>query len=214
MKSIKAIMAEARRSGRDPLEILKSDPDWMREQAERDAGNKQFHALLIEDASPLARALAMINYRVETAWDLVNAQYSYRSALPVLVEHLQRPYHPRNLEGIVRALTVPPARDLAWDALLAIARRPVSSAAEESLQDAAFNALAVIATEADLPILAQMALDRTLGSGRSAFLIRLRRSKYPEIESILARSTEDPDLAPQARIESRKLARKRPPADR
>lgn len=213
MKSIKAIMAEARRSGRDPLEILKSDPDWIREQAERDVRNKQFQAVLIEDALPLVRALAVIDYRVETAWDFVNAQYSYRSALPVLVEHLQRPYHPRNLEGIVRALTVPPARSLAWDALLAVARKPVSSAPEASLQDAAFNALAVIATKADLPTLAQMVLDRTLGSSRSAFLIRLRRSKYPDIESILARSMEDPDLAPQARIEARKLARKKPRAD-
>jgi len=214
MKSIKEIMAEARRTGRDPLVILKSDPDWVRGQAERDSKTRQLEKLLADDATPLAQALAACNYRVETAWDLVNAQYSYRSALPVLVEHLQRPYHPRNLEGIVRALTVPPARSLAWDALLAVARKPVSSAPEESLQDAAFNALAVIATKADLPTLAQMVLDRTLGSGRSAFLIRLRRSKYPDIESILARSMEDPDLAPQARIEARKLARKKPRADR
>jgi hypothetical protein len=213
MKSIKEIMAEALRTGRDPLVILKSDPDWVREQAERDSKTRQLEKMLADDARPLAQALAACNYRVETAWDFVNAQYSYRSALPVLIEHLERPYHPRNLEGIVRALTVPPARDLAWDALMAIAQRPVSSAPEESLQDAAFNALAVIATKDDMPALAAMALDRSLGSGRSAFLIRLRKSKYPEIESVLARALDDPDLAPQARIELRKVGRKKSPRD-
>lgn len=196
------------------MRALAADPEWKVELQRRKSEGINLHLTLVADAVPLATALRALNYGVETAWDFVNAQYSYRSAIPVLVEHLHRPYHPRNLEGIVRALTVPPARSLAWDALLAVARKPVSSAPEESLQDAAFNALAVIATKADLPTLAQMVLDRTLGSGRSAFLIRLRRSKYPDIESILARSMEDPDLAPQARIEARKLARKKPRADR
>jgi hypothetical protein len=196
------------------MRALAADPDWEAEVLRRKTAGNNLHRMLVSDAEPLAKALKALNYTAETAWDLVNAEYSYRSALPVLVEHLQRPYHPRNLEGIVRALTVPPARSLAWDALVAIARKPVSGAAEESLQDAAFNAMAVIATKADFPTLAQMVLDRALGSGRSAFLIRLRRSKYPEIESILARSRQDPDLAPQARIESRKLARKKPQADR
>lgn len=191
------------------MRALAEDPEWKVEVQRRKAESINLHLTLVADAAPLAKALRMLNYRVETAWDFVNAQYSYRSAIPVLVEHLQRPYHPRNLEGIVRALTVPPARSLAWDALLAIARKPASSAPEESLRDAAFNALAVIATKADLPTLAQMVLDRALGSGRSAFLIRLRRSKYPEIESILARAMDDQDLAPQARIELRKLARKK-----
>lgn len=211
MRSIKEIVAEARRTGRDPLDIIKSDPAWQSAQAERDRASAQLHQILVEDARPLAIALAKSNYRVETAWDLVNAAYSYRTALPVLVEHLQRPYHPRNLEGIVRALTVPPARTLAWDALIEIARRPARTPPEESLQDAAFNALSVVATKTDLPLLAQMATDSTLGSGRSAFLIRLRKAKYPQFDEILNRALKDPILAPQAEIELRKIDRKRNP---
>jgi hypothetical protein len=211
MRSIKEIMADARRTGRDPLDIIKSDPEWLTAQAERDRASAQLHRTLIEDARPLSAALAMLNYRIDTAWDLVNADYVYRTALPVLVEHLQRHYHPRNLEGIVRSLTVRPARDLAWDALMEIARRPASTPPEESLQDAAFNALSVIATTDDLPFLAQMAIDRTLASGRSAFLIRLRKAKYPQVEEILNLALDDPAVVTQARTELRKMHRQLAP---
>lgn len=193
------------------MRALGDDPEWQAEVVRRRGASAQLHRILVEDARPLAIELAKSNYRVETAWDLVNAAYSYRAALPVLVEHLQRPYHPRNLEGIVRALTVPPARALAWDALIEIARRPATTPQEESLQDAAFNALSVVATKADLPFLAQMATDNTLGSGRSAFLIRLRKAKYPQVEEMLNRALKDPLLAPQAEMELRKINRKRMP---
>lgn len=193
------------------MRALGDDPEWQAEVVRRRDASAQLHRTLVEDARPLTVALAKSNYRVETAWDLVNAAYSYRTALPVLVEHLQRPYHPRNLEGIVRALTVPPARTLAWDALIEIARRPARNPQEESLQDAAFNALSIIATKTDLPLLAQMSTDSTLGSGRSAFLIRLRKAKYPQIDLILNRALKDPLLAPQAETELRKINRKRTP---
>jgi hypothetical protein len=62
---------------------------------------------------PLIEALSQVGIEVRSVWDLVNTSRPYPAAIPVLVEHLRRPYDQRIKEGITRALTVPAARELA-----------------------------------------------------------------------------------------------------
>ena len=55
---------------------------------------------------------------VGSVYDFVNAGGAPPEAVPLLVEHLRRPYHPRIREGIIRSLTVRHARDLAYAPLV------------------------------------------------------------------------------------------------
>lgn len=50
-------------------------------------------------------------------WDLVNAKTPYLKVLPVLLQHLDRPYPEKVFGGIARSLAVPDARPY-WNQLV------------------------------------------------------------------------------------------------
>jgi hypothetical protein len=93
------------------------DPKWLttrerlkQEDRKRDA----VETLLGQDERPLVADLRAAGFDVESSWDLFNRQEPYREdipissyaeAVPILIKHLDRPYHCRVREGIVRALT-------------------------------------------------------------------------------------------------------------
>ena len=91
-------------SAAELMSRLQRDPDWVRENAEREARHK-----------------AAVEQRRE---DLVNAKWPYPAAIPVLVAHLQRVRHPVLREGIGRALTVPEARGAAARVILSELQSP------------------------------------------------------------------------------------------
>ena len=53
---------------------------------------------------PLVEALAQCGCVVKSVWDLVSSKAPYPAAIPVLLEHLSKPYPDRVREGIARAL--------------------------------------------------------------------------------------------------------------
>jgi hypothetical protein len=55
---------------------------------------------------PLIDEMRGIGIEVQSVWDLVNSLSPYPRAIPILIKHLKKPYHPKIKEGIVRALTV------------------------------------------------------------------------------------------------------------
>jgi len=107
---------------------LQSDPDWVRQNAEREAKRKAAAEKLEEELRPeealLLADLAAAGVKVESVWDLVNAKWPYPAAIPVLAAHLQRVRHPVLREGIGRALTVPEARGAAARVILSELQRP------------------------------------------------------------------------------------------
>ena len=107
-----------RKTAAELMAELEADPEWVRARDERERQRQEFDALLAQDEAPLVSDLSAAGYAVESVWDLVNTSASYPEAWPVLIEHLQRPYHPRTLEGIARALTVPEAGEIAFPVLL------------------------------------------------------------------------------------------------
>lgn len=100
------------------MAILHSDPEWVRQHEERQAKRREFEAMLAADQRPILADLAQAGYRLSSVYDLVNTSTSYPSAIPVLLKHLGRPYHPRIVSGIVRALTVREARGIAGRPIL------------------------------------------------------------------------------------------------
>lgn len=116
-------------SAAELMSRLQSDPDWVRENAEREARHKaaveQSREEMAPEQAPLLADLSAAGTKVDSVWDLVNAKWPYPAAIPVLVAHLQRVRHPVLREGIGRALTVPEARGTAARVILSELQRPL-----------------------------------------------------------------------------------------
>jgi hypothetical protein len=104
------------------LAQLRGDPEWVRQNNEREAQHAEIVAQLQADLkpeeTPLLAELAKAGYAVSSVWDLVNARTDYPNAIPVLVRYLGVARHPVLRQGIARALTVPEARGIAGRKLL------------------------------------------------------------------------------------------------
>lgn len=129
---------------------LQSDPDWVRENAEREATHKAAVERRREELgpqqAPLLADLAAAGVKVDSVWDLVNAKWAYPAAVPVLAVHLQRAYHPVLREGIGRALTVPEARGAAARIILSELQKP-SGESPHSVRWVLANALTLVGDE-------------------------------------------------------------------
>ncbi|MBI3837754.1 MAG: hypothetical protein HY288_07450 [Planctomycetia bacterium] len=132
----------------EAMAILKSDPDWVRQNEERETRHKadvpRLQAELEPEQSPLIADLAAAGVRVSSVWDLVNTRMSYPAAIPVLTKYLGLARHPVLRQGIARALTVPEARGIAGPKLLEellATKDPPGSEARWAMA----NALAVVA---------------------------------------------------------------------
>src|SRR3546814_1197984 len=80
-----------------------------KQEQERAAFSKE----LAHNAAPLLGELRGLGFEAESVWDLVNAPNNYLAAIPVLSKNLSYSYHPRTIEGIVRASTTPTAQGIA-----------------------------------------------------------------------------------------------------
>jgi hypothetical protein len=123
---------------------LQRDPDWVRQNEEREARFKTLEARLAAEEEPILADLAGVGHTVRSIWDLVNSSAGYPAAIPVLCGHLRGSYHPRILEGIVRALTVREARGVAAREMLDELKRRGDEPASE-LRWALANALTITA---------------------------------------------------------------------
>ena len=133
-------------SAAELMNRLQSDPDWVRQNAEREARHKaaveERREEMRPEQTPLVTDLAAAGIKVDSVWDLVNAKGPYPAAIPVLATHLQRVRHPVLREGIARALTVPEARGAAARVILEELQRS-SGESPHSVRWALANALTV-----------------------------------------------------------------------
>lgn len=98
--------------------ILARDPKYQSIVAEQERRMAELDALLEQDEKPLIKALSKAGWppripQIEerrSVFDLVNTQEPYPHLLPILAEHLTRPYHNIIRDGIARALIVKEAR--------------------------------------------------------------------------------------------------------
>lgn len=83
----------------------------------------------------------------ESVYELVNTADSYPEVIPVLLDHLGRPYSDRIKEGIARALTVVEARGIAGSSIVRALREALDG--DRFYRWALANALTVVADRAD-----------------------------------------------------------------
>ena len=174
---------------------LQADPGYVAEQQRRDEELARKAAEWRAAEAPLVDELRAAGFEVESAWDLVNTSTPYPKALPILLEHLERPYPDRVREGIARALAVRDAR-FGWPRLVRLYR------AEEARTDAKSGFAVALAASADDEVIDEvisLAREPVHGESRILLLRGLKRSHAPHAHAALEAFTDDPVLGQEAR---------------
>jgi len=138
---------------------------------------------------PLLRDLSRVGIEVESVWDLVNSSEQYAAAIPVLLEHLRRPYSSKILAGIARAVAVPEARD-AWDDLVSLYRNEM----DEHLKEALAVAVAAIADDSVMEELVALIMDSKQGPSRVLLMNTMQDARACLSDEAIRKLTRDPDL--------------------
>lgn len=126
-------------------ELLLSCPEWVAQNAEREAKRAAAEAQFRAEEEPMIADLAEVGFEVGSVWDLVNTNKSYPAAIPILLDHLRRPYHKDIRNGIIRALTVKDAKGIVGGIIL----DELHGETDEENRWALANALTVVADRAD-----------------------------------------------------------------
>lgn len=109
-------------------ESLSKDDNYQRMMKEKEAKRKKLEDILNKDEEPLVFELRELGLDIDSVWDLVNNKPhqfletkftgDYSIAYETLVKHLDFDYHPKTVEGIIRALTEKEAKKVAADKIL------------------------------------------------------------------------------------------------
>jgi hypothetical protein len=117
----------------------------------------------------------------EAIWDWLDANSrSYAAIVPLLMEHLQRPYPDRVRAGIARALAISEAKS-AWSLLVKLYRQDQGDWSRDGLAVALSN----IADDDLIDELIALAKDPQNGKSRVLLLDALRRSRLPQAQRAL-----------------------------
>ncbi|HEY4445505.1 MAG TPA: hypothetical protein VGN30_14550 [Steroidobacteraceae bacterium] len=139
----------------------------------------------------------------EALWDWLDANGgSYAAVVPLLLDHLRRPYPDRVREGIARALAVPESR-AHWDELVNryLAETDTTT---NGIKWALHLAISAAADITVLDTLIRLACDRRHGRNRALFVDALARIDDPRARAALAELASDPDLADDVRRVTKK----------
>ena len=182
------------------------DPEYVKklseERAERERRFAESSAILARDQQGLVEELRRVGEKVSSVWDLVSKEAPYPSAIPVLVDHLSRPHHPRIREGIVRALAVPEAH-AAWPQLVAAFK----CERDEGMKAALAIAVGGASGAEDTDQLGALVHDEGLGTYRVPLIWGLAKSRDPRATEVLRELRHHPELGAEARKGLRKRKR-------
>lgn len=178
----------------DELQRLRAINEKRRKEIQRK------HEENVRAETPLVEELQAAGVPVNSAWDLVNTPNMYPQSLPVLLDHLQRPYPDAVRDGIARAMAVPGAK-FAWPLLVKLYRQEQGNRTRQGLAVALSN----IADDEVISELIALAGDTELGTSRVLLLDALRRSRLPIARKALMEFGTDPLLQKEAQKILRRL---------
>ncbi|BAS27245.1 hypothetical protein [Limnochorda pilosa] len=184
---------------------LNADPKFVVQRAKREEEHQKRVAEFRRAEAPLVEELRAAGFAVESVGSLLNTATPYPKALPILLEHLQRPYPGDVREVIARALAVPEAK-FGWDVLTRLFR---DERDDERAKDGLAVAIAAIADDQTIGEVIALARDPQHGSSRLLLLSALERSRDPRALAALMELETDPDLVKEIRVILRRLKRKR-----
>ncbi len=148
---------------------LASDESYQKMMRDKEAKRKELEELLNKDEEPLVQEIRDLGFEIDSVWNLVNNKPhqfleskfagDYRIAYETLVKHLDFDYHPKTIEGIIRALTEKEAQKIATDKILELFYKET----DKNLKWVMANALRTLMTWS-------------------------KRQKYPEIGEVLKKT--------------------------
>lgn len=190
------------------LKEKESDREYQAMMAEKERQRKAKFVASREEQRDLLRDLARAGVQVQSVWDLVNTGEPYPEAVPVLLDHLRRPYSEKTKEGIARALAVPDAEQ-GWDILLEeFENNPDTK--PNGYKWGVGVALSVIARETGRHEEALRLLrDKRHGENRSALLEAIAFAKDKSIRPLIAEFADDPVLGEDVRWQLKHPGRRR-----
>lgn len=177
---------------------LEADPAFQEQQRLREAERVQKEKEFALAEAPVVDDLRAIGIAVSSVYALYETPDAYPRAIPVLLEHLQRPYPEEVLFGIGVALTHKSARAF-WDELSSIYRTTDSKAVNDRLG----AALSSCARREHFDDLLEFIADSGLGSSRVFFLRPINRIGNRMApgrgRAVIASVADDPILGVEAR---------------
>lgn len=181
----------------DFMAQLEADPAFQEQQRLREAERVQEEKEFALAEAPVVDALRATGIAASSVYTLYETPDAYPRALPVLLEHLQRPYPERVLFGIGVALTHKSARAF-WDELSSIYRTTNS----EAVNDRLGAALSSCARRENYDDLLEFIADSGLGSSRVYFLRPIHRignrMEPGRGRAVIASVADDPILGVEA----------------
>ena len=172
---------------------LQVDPEFMRRRAEQEKALAEREAQLRVVEAPLLKDLARVGFDVKSVWFLNNNRPEFRKAIPVLLDHLKRPYPDIIRAGIAQRLAVRATRKMGWRILVEEFRKTGYDHAQ--VKDSLGSALSGAVDDSVIEELISLAKDSSLGSSRVMLLRGVRHSRRPEARQAIAELANDPELA-------------------
>jgi HEAT repeat protein len=168
---------------------LETDPTWVAKRAQRDAERQQRIEEERRTTAPIAADLRAAGIAVDSPWELVSRGEPQPSAIPILLNHFQRPYPAQTREWIARTIGALRASPT-WDTLVRFYRSEQDPKAREGLA----AALADLADPSRLDELIELVRDRQHGPSRAFLLLPLRRARLAKARETIESLANDPDL--------------------
>lgn len=177
-------------------EQLLQDKEYQKWLKEKEKVRIALEAAYTEDEKPLVEDLKKAGLNITSSWDLVNTKSRYKPAIPILLEHLPRPYHLKNKEGIVRALAVKEAIGKASPVLIAEYNRTPKD--KMPLRWAIGNTIYITITDDDVESILPIVRDKTNGMSRQMFVAALGKVKAEKAEEVLIQLLDDEEVTTHA----------------
>lgn len=181
----------------DLMSILEKDPEYQAMMADQRRATAEKEAAYMAAEAPLRAELANVGIKVKWVWDLVNTRFNYDQAIPVLIDHIQRPYPDKVKEGIGRALAVPSAIS-GWNTLINEYEK-TNYLTEKGAKDGLACAVSGAANDSVIGDVLRLIRDPSHGQSRILLLWALKKSKRPEAKQTLLELAEDPVLGATVR---------------
>jgi hypothetical protein len=185
---------------------LRADPEFQEQERERDTAFKERWEKLIAEEAPLVEELKEAGFEVEEVTDLLRLG-SYSGAIPILLEHLRRPYSAFVKGQIAFALNIPEAVE-GWEILLNEFEAAPSSDDDDAKWWMA-TALSTIAREHNFETILRLVREPRHGENRIAFFKVLERSTDPRARDALIELSSHAVLGYEAKKSLKRLERKK-----
>jgi hypothetical protein len=178
------------------LAELNNDPEYLKLRAEKRQEHSERFGEVEQQIASVVQDLRARGYKVDGLDQLWTSKTEYKEAVPVLVDWLRKLQSPRAKEAIVRALSVPWAKEADKALIKEFEEAPITE--ESGLKWAIGNALSVIVNEGMAADIIRLSLEPKHGSARQMIVLALANIKQQRAVEVLRKCLQDEQVSGHA----------------